>query len=366
MCGIVGRAGSLLFENEQFFKVLLLLDYLRGQDSTGFCSVRASNREVKTLKIADDPIILMNHSDFDIVLNGTTDIIWIGHNRASTVGGSTRGNAHPFTHGDITGVHNGTLTKESIAALAVGLPEAYETDSETIFAHISKFGIEETVKKLQGAWALVWYDRGSDTLNMLRNKERPLYTCETVKKTGGKILSWASEWRMLSAARTMVDETDELVTDKAGFSYFPLPVDTLHTWSGEDLLKGVTDKIETKPMKGREPAPKPAVMGYQMGGNAAGYGGSSGSSGKLTVVSDDYEEVSVEYKRGDEVMTKFIPRDEWDELVKDGCGWCGDPINSDDEGLLVHLDENIVLCPHCSGEKETVVTSMTIDQANLV
>src|SRR5690606_15794871 len=98
MCGIVGRAGPLVLADEQFFKILLLLDFFRGQDSTGIATVRASSKFTQTLKIADDPIMLMQHEDFDSVMNGNLDLIWIGHNRASTIGASTRANAHPFTH----------------------------------------------------------------------------------------------------------------------------------------------------------------------------------------------------------------------------------------------------------------------------
>jgi len=45
-----------------------------------------------------------------------------------------------------------------------------------------------------GAWALVWWDKGEETLNFLRNKERPLWIAFT---KSNDTLFWASELWML-------------------------------------------------------------------------------------------------------------------------------------------------------------------------
>ena len=151
MCGLVGIAGDLAFEDERIFKTLLLLDYFRGQDSTGVTSV-SKRKNLITLKVADDPIILMQHNDFEAVINGVTDAVWMGHNRASTIGASTRANAHPFECGHIVGMHNGTLEKQSMRDLADRLDETYGTDSETIFQHMAKYGVDDTIPLLQSAF----------------------------------------------------------------------------------------------------------------------------------------------------------------------------------------------------------------------
>ncbi|MCS5737398.1 class II glutamine amidotransferase, partial [Herbiconiux daphne] len=84
-------------------------------------------------------------------------------------------NAHPFQHGSITLVHNGTLDNQSL------LPDhqKFAVDSENIAYSIDKIGIEETIKKLNGKFTLVWFDAKDQTLNFIRNKDRPFHFMET-------------------------------------------------------------------------------------------------------------------------------------------------------------------------------------------
>ena len=60
-------------------------------------------------------------------------------------------------------------------------------------------GVEDTIAKLNGAFALTWYDRENETMNMIRNTERTLYT---VMSKDRKTMFWASEdWMLIVALR---------------------------------------------------------------------------------------------------------------------------------------------------------------------
>jgi predicted glutamine amidotransferase len=114
----------------------------------------------------------------------------VGHNRFATTGSINDTNAHPFSHGDITLFHNGTLNSHNLLN-----KENYTVDSEAITANFSKsLNIKESLESLKGAYSLVWYDDALQTLNFARNKERPMYFA-TIK--GSKSTFFASEKGML-------------------------------------------------------------------------------------------------------------------------------------------------------------------------
>lgn len=353
MCGIVGQAGALSLDDERLFKVMLLLDYFRGQDSTGIATVKKKDNSVSVLKVADDPIILMQHSDFEQTMHGGLDVIQIGHNRASTVGVTNRANAHPFTHGHITGVHNGTLLKGSIEALEKGLDERFGTDSETIYAHMAKHGVDKTVPLLEGAWTLVWFDENEGTLNMLKNSERPLYTC-TSKLSGKTKLVWASDYRMIYAARVMADGKDILDIDEEGFGYFPMPDDTLHSYNVEDLLKGVVSAT-TRELKGVPVKPK--VIGFTPSTTTSTTTATQTKPKDPVKVIDEetsYEIVVTEEEDG-HYFGGRVTKKEWDEIASYGCSFCGADVSPEDEGITFYRPEQIVLCGSCSEHRVTTI-----------
>ncbi len=348
MCGLVGRAGPLETQDEKVFKILLLLDYLRGQDSTGVASISKQNK-VDIVKVGDDPIILFNSQDYDSTVVGLVDAIWIGHNRSATIGATTRANAHPFKCDHIIGVHNGTLDKSSLATLESRMDIMYGTDSETIFQHMAIYGVEDTVKRLQGAWALVWYDSDQKTLNMLKNDKRPLYTCETTRGDK-KFLTWASEFNMIQAARAMSDKSDgTLYLDDNGYGYFPLPNDTLHTWSLEQILTGDL-KPKLRAMAG---IPSPTVITYKPTLFSAGEA-TPPKTESFHLVKDKYETKEVILENNGLILGVF-EQSEWEEITRFGCSCCGQDVDPEMHGLIIYTNEGTVICPDCSEESITIV-----------
>lgn len=192
MCGIVGVASlkSLDKDCKTFFQQALYADMLRGEDSTGLCLVgRKKHRDIFKRAMAAYDFLEMKQAD------RLLDKFWdskiaIGHNRYATKGGISHRSAHPFSEENITLVHNGTLRT------MYQLPDAkdYAVDSELICHSIVVDGVQKTIENLNGAFALVWYDADKDTLNFIRNEERPLSVGYNIKND---VLMWASEIGML-------------------------------------------------------------------------------------------------------------------------------------------------------------------------
>lgn len=193
MCGLVGAAGKLNFKSDKAIKNLLILDALRGIDSTGIAAVHGETGEVRVVKQVGNPYDLIEHRSYLPVIN-RNNIVVIGHNRWATQGGVSRKTAHPFEFDNIVGAHNGTLTSRYKLE---GTIQQFPVDSEQLFNHIDKKGVKDALSKMEGAWALVWWDKTIDTLNFLRNKERPLWM---VGNQEGDQIFWASEKWMLEVA----------------------------------------------------------------------------------------------------------------------------------------------------------------------
>lgn len=195
MCGIIGYVGNVNTSDSKvlsaFFKQSLFVDALRGPHSTGILGVPY----VYSKKVPKVSIIkkAMNSTDF-LQLKSVDDIIsksysfssMIGHNRWATMGDIENHTAHPFKYGHITMVHNGTLDSHDY------LPKgsSFEVDSEAICHSIFKIGIEKTVKQLKGAFVLVWHDSKDNTVNIIRNSERPFHFA---KVKGSDVVLMASE-----------------------------------------------------------------------------------------------------------------------------------------------------------------------------
>lgn len=252
MCGFVGignytQPAISVFQRDAFQNALVA-DSARGMDGTGV--FRISEKGVATwAKAAGNPFDLFRTTGFQKdfwspVITGWTRWL-VGHNRYKTKGESSNKNSHPFLHGDILLAHNGTLRGGSIPEL-----NQFPVDSEAICKSISVRGLDETLQRIDSAYCFVYYDSKAQTLNMIRNKERPMYVGINKKS---KLIAFGSEQELIDWA--LVRNGQYIATD----DYEELKEDTLYTWTMDDLMptmrevKGFTPpKKKSKKGKYRE------------------------------------------------------------------------------------------------------------------
>ena len=178
MCGIIGVLGNhevapLLVES------LKRLEY-RGYDSAGIATVNGGRLDRRRAVGK-----LVNLSDL-LVHEPLAGKAGIGHTRWATHGAATVGNAHPHLSGPVAVVHNGIIEnfrELREEAAAAGLKAETQTDTETV-ALITRMFIDRglppreaavaTLKKLEGAFALLWIFAGEDDLLIAARKGSPL------------------------------------------------------------------------------------------------------------------------------------------------------------------------------------------------
>ena len=160
----------------KLFKHLLWINTLRGDDSTGIFGIEKSGN-VDYMKSTGNASTLLYSTEFDRFESAIFQDFQmvVGHNRKATKGTVTDENAHPFVENTTILVHNGTLTNHATLT-----DEYISVDSKAILMHMNEHGYEETLKKIQGAFTLVWYDTKDKTLRAIRNNERPLFIASTI------------------------------------------------------------------------------------------------------------------------------------------------------------------------------------------
>jgi len=295
MCGLVGYVTSEpvkgAYDKKKFFKQALFADTFRGDDSTGMCLVSADDTAlVYKRALAGYDFVLGNA--YDSMLRRTSPKIAIGHNRAATKGAISNDTAHPFTWGNIVLAHNGTLTNHR--QLKDG--DKFVVDSEYIAYAFNKFGVEDTLAKIRGAFALTWYDRETKLFNVVRNSERTLYYAKNTEKN---TLMYASEGQMLA----WIAGRNDLPIDDNTFT--PFEVGKHYT------IDPATLEIESKEV---EFAPKhytPSQGGYQGRGSTAGSGTSTPpktTNAQSKTFLKNLEEIGLEM--GETVYMRYIDSDE--------------------------------------------------------
>lgn len=192
MCGLWGGLSTTLNKVElDIIHQLGMLSIFRGTDSTGVLTFTQKKNKnwYYLLKKPVDPVGFLMDSTNDYIYDGSVRLV-AGHARAATIGKVTMENAHPFDIGNIIGMHNGSvrgLVSESRGDV---------TDSQVIMEMIDQDGIDDAIEeidRLRGAYALVYCNKKEQTINFIRNNDRPL----SYMRGLGNCLFWASEKGML-------------------------------------------------------------------------------------------------------------------------------------------------------------------------
>lgn len=201
MCGIVGMvskwSNGFTSSEADIFTRMLFLDTLRGWDSTGVFGVdKFGNVDIVKAAISGpDFIRTREHEDFlrKSVRAGT---FMVGHNRAATKGTINDENAHPFYVDDkIILVQNGTMRGDHKKFAEV------DVDSHAL-AHLlaKEDDVTKALKQVNAAYALVWYNTATESMNIIRNKERPLFIVE--EETGGFIFASEMETILYACSKS--------------------------------------------------------------------------------------------------------------------------------------------------------------------
>lgn len=232
MCGIVGAASGSLSQREvNVFEDLMIVSNLRGRQGSGIVTV---TRDVKKehhlhcIKVVGSGIQAIGSSEYRKRIAEGTPSVLIGHTRWPTKGGTDLDAVHPHIFDKVVGVHNGTLTRVNQDYVL-----AKESDSNLLYKSINEDGIEEALAKSRGAYALVFIDSEKQTLNFIRNHERPLWFAKVRWNQYGKTLFWASEWGFLN-----------LILTRSGFKkeeYEIVELPTNELWTLEVPMVGQCD-----------------------------------------------------------------------------------------------------------------------------
>ena len=177
---------------------MLYMDVLRGEDSTGVAAITTTHKVELYKSIGGTSELFYEHNKLarGKALTHLPVTCYIGHNRFATQGKITTDNAHPFEFDNLVGAHNGTVAMSSLSTF-VGYRD-FDVDSQIIFSHLSdKKSVDEVWEKADGALALTWWDKQTEQLRVVRNKERPMTFAYS---KDNKHMFWASEAWMIRVA----------------------------------------------------------------------------------------------------------------------------------------------------------------------
>lgn len=207
ICGLVGiitaSNNGFHFKEAETLEDMLYMDALRGVDATGIM-YGTINGDVQIHKEASPAHEFLATNEWD---RSSKELFgrgsWcFGHNRAATRGAKIDKNSHPFNINDkIILMQNGTY---------LGSHKHHkDTDVDTeACAHVieESSSVQEALSKINAAYAFIWYNVEEKSINIVRNKERPLWWAKT--KAGSFIFS-SEAGIMLAATSRRGVELDE-------------------------------------------------------------------------------------------------------------------------------------------------------------
>lgn len=361
MCGLAGMVGFLEYKHRNAMKELLYFSALRGKDSTGISCVHR-DRTVATRKATMPAYEFIEWPPAEKAMQHA-DQVWLGHCRYKTTGEINKANAHPFEvlddEGDIllVGTHNGTLHNKW--ELERELKGKFDTDSEALFNLLTvKDDFKAAIRKLRGAWSIVFWDPTTDSVHWVRNTERPMYMAW---QKDHKVLIYASEpWMIINACKR---NGIELETNERGISCFSTAVDKLYTLEiPQERDVPLPDLIEEGGFTG---APVGNFQGYdkfqnwwnkkdddEEGEKKATERGKSKEAERGKTESNvvflgeppDLKGGTIRGYDGIQITLK-----EFDGIKAKGCSWCKQPIEHN--VTFAFLSEDHLVCGKCMTDK---------------
>lgn len=230
MCGLFGIIGQGITKDDTIvFRDLMLLNAIRGTDSTGFASGRskANHKNLKEIylsKKVNDAIYFLqslSKEDEDALDNVFHDFK-LGHTRWATTGEVVLGAAQPFNRENIVGTHNGTFGSINFTG--------FNSDSDAFYHRVNELGMRatiQTVKPKEDGYALVWHDKNEGTIKILRNEKKMIwFTYHPTRQ----VMYYCSELGLLKAA---LDRRSIKYED----CFYPMP-DTMYSFDPQRLKKG--------------------------------------------------------------------------------------------------------------------------------
>lgn len=206
MCGIIGmfafdkgsttkekkmRRESMLF----LFTEVLQRTRTRGPDATGVSAIFSDGDSMIQKGNIKSPEFIANYGGTTEEYDGFLDAcresdadlsMLIGHCRKSSVGNTwDNENNHPIKAGEIIGVHNGTLKNHEIVFEKLNCRRDGEVDSEAIMRLLESLTndcedpftldtLEETFRRLEGAFTIIAANANNPYQAALIRKERPM------------------------------------------------------------------------------------------------------------------------------------------------------------------------------------------------
>lgn len=158
---------------------LAVMNRFRGQDSIGFISHRFGSDSYQTKKSVSDPFDYIAE-EWPRQVNSYKQkrpMLVMGHTRWATRGDLTLACAHPFRHGNVIGMHNGTIGDKDKPEFTNH--EKFKTDSEALIHNLDALGpkkaLLDVAKVNNCAYALTWVNVKTHIFSMIRNYQRPLH-----------------------------------------------------------------------------------------------------------------------------------------------------------------------------------------------
>lgn len=359
MCGLVGAAGNVTVDVKDVFTQLLLVDVVRGHHATGAAMVKRVDDHILMEKAPIPSPIWIGTKQYQDLIGNIGLKVLIGHNRYATVGEKNTANSHPFQFDGLVGAHNGTL--ENWALKTLDDYKTFGTDSEALYNSIAKNGLKETIGNMGGAWALTWFDKKNNTINLLRNNKRPLYYAYSENREN---LFWASEADMLE----WIVKRHKIKIFENGI--YECEADRHYRWT---LPTNATDKFDKPVMtvvEGAtfEPYVAPHHFTQNWKSNDYGYGSVGGSYGHAHVSHHVPSRKHVKDVPGKIDTNKFRPpykdaygkvlnKQQFEKLVTAGCVYCENATSVWGEYVHCLKDDmdgrKLYLCSECYNDDDT-------------